>query len=76
MLPGTLMYVYLGSAAQSVTALAAGTVQRSSGQQALFVTGLAATILVVTLVTRTARRTLRGIVKRPESATDDGADEG
>ena len=68
MLPGTLMYVYLGSAAQSVTALAAGNVQRSGGQQALFATGLAATIIVVTIVTRTARRMLKGIVRTPESA--------
>jgi uncharacterized membrane protein YdjX (TVP38/TMEM64 family) len=66
MLPGTLMYVYLGSAAQSVTALAAGSVQRSSGQQVLFAGGLVATIVVVTMVTRTARRMLRGIVTTPQ----------
>src|SRR5262245_33936207 len=66
MLPGTLMYVYLGSAAQSVTALATGSVQRSSSQQVLFAGGLAATIIVVTIVTRTARRVLQGIVTTPQ----------
>src|SRR5918999_2625750 len=37
MLPGTIMYVYLGSAARSLATLLSGETPRSAGQQALFV---------------------------------------
>ena len=38
MLPGTVMYVYLGSAAKNLADLAAGKVEGGTGQQALFAT--------------------------------------
>ena len=62
MLPGTIMYVYLGSAANSLAALVSGETPRSAGQQALFVLGLAATVAVAIIVTRRARRALNEIV--------------
>ena len=65
MLPGTLMYIYLGSAAQSVAALLSGDLRRTPGQQAMFAAGLVATVAVTTIVTRTARRVLRGMVTSP-----------
>jgi uncharacterized membrane protein YdjX (TVP38/TMEM64 family) len=65
MLPGTLMYIYLGSAAQSVAALLSGQLRRTPGQQAMFAAGLVATVAVTTIVTRKARRVLRGIVASP-----------
>jgi uncharacterized membrane protein YdjX (TVP38/TMEM64 family) len=65
MLPGTLMYIYLGSAAQSVAALLSGDLRRAPGQQAMFAAGLVATVAVTTIVTRAARRMLRGIVTSP-----------
>jgi uncharacterized membrane protein YdjX (TVP38/TMEM64 family) len=65
MLPGTLMYIYLGSAARSVAALLSGELRRTPGQQALFAAGLVATVAVTTIVTRAARRALRGIVTSP-----------
>jgi uncharacterized membrane protein YdjX (TVP38/TMEM64 family) len=65
MLPGTLMYIYLGSAAQSVAALLSGELRRTPGQQAMFVAGLVATVAVTTIVTRAARRVLSGIVTAP-----------
>jgi uncharacterized membrane protein YdjX (TVP38/TMEM64 family) len=65
MLPGTLMYIYLGSAAQSVAALLSGDLRRTPGQQAMFAAGLVATVAVTTIVTRAARRMLRGIVTSP-----------
>jgi uncharacterized membrane protein YdjX (TVP38/TMEM64 family) len=65
MLPGTIMYIYLGSAAQSVAALLSGDLRRTPGQQAFFVVGLVATAAVTTLVTRSARRALRAIVSSP-----------
>jgi uncharacterized membrane protein YdjX (TVP38/TMEM64 family) len=64
MLPGTIMYVYLGSAAKSVATLLSGETPRSAGQQALFALGLAATIAVTIIVTRTARRALNEVVPR------------
>jgi uncharacterized membrane protein YdjX (TVP38/TMEM64 family) len=62
MLPGTIMYVYLGSAAKSVAALISGETPRSAGQQVLFALGLAATVAVAIVVTRAARRALTEIV--------------
>jgi uncharacterized membrane protein YdjX (TVP38/TMEM64 family) len=63
MLPGTLTYIYLGSAAQSVAALLSGELRRTPGQHALFAAGLVATVAVTTIVTRTARRSLSAIVR-------------
>jgi uncharacterized membrane protein YdjX (TVP38/TMEM64 family) len=65
MLPGTLMYIYLGSAAQSVAALLSGELRRTPGQQAMFAAGLVATVVVTTIVTRAARRALSAIVSSP-----------
>jgi uncharacterized membrane protein YdjX (TVP38/TMEM64 family) len=62
MLPGTLMYIYLGAAAHSLAALAAGGTGGTPAQQAMFAIGLAATVAVTTIVTRTARRALTGLV--------------
>jgi len=60
MLPGTLLYVYYGKLAGDVAALAGGAaVKRDAAYYAVLVLGLAATILVTTLVTRTARKALR-----------------
>jgi uncharacterized membrane protein YdjX (TVP38/TMEM64 family) len=62
MLPGTIMYVYLGSAAKSVADLLSGKTPRSTGEPILFVLGLAATVAATVLVTRRARRALTEIV--------------
>jgi uncharacterized membrane protein YdjX (TVP38/TMEM64 family) len=63
MLPGTIMYIYLGSAARSVAPLLSGEVPRTPVQQAMFAAGLVATVAVTTIVTRAARRALKGIVR-------------
>ena len=66
MLPGTLLYVYYGKVAGDVARLAGGGgVRRDAGYYAVLGLGLAATVAVTTLVTRTARRALR-------EATDSG----
>lgn len=65
MLPGTLMYIYLGSAAKSLAAVLSGDAPRSAGQQAIFALGLIATVAVTLIVTRTARRALGEIVTAP-----------
>jgi uncharacterized membrane protein YdjX (TVP38/TMEM64 family) len=59
MLPGTLLYVYYGKLAGDVAALAGGAPPRGAGYWAVLVLGLAATLAVTVLVTRTARRALR-----------------
>ncbi len=59
MLPGTFLYVYLGSLVTSVTALASG--QRpatGAWTQVFYWVGLGATVAVTILVTRIARRAL------------------
>lgn len=59
MLPGTFLYVYLGSAIGSIAAIAAG--ERGEADTAkltLLIVGLAATAVVTVLVTRIARRAL------------------
>ena len=60
MLPGTLLYVYYGKLAGEVASLAGGApVERGAGYYAVLGLGLAATLLVTTIVARTARRALR-----------------
>ncbi|MFQ5912055.1 MAG: TVP38/TMEM64 family protein [Nitrospinota bacterium] len=67
MLPGTVMYVYLGSAAKSLTDLAAGDISGGMGQQALFGVGLAATVLLTILITRMARSAIKGALVVPQT---------
>ena len=60
MLPGSLLYTYYGKLAGYVATLAGGApIARGAGYYAVLGLGLAATILVTTLVTRTAGRALR-----------------
>ena len=59
MLPGTLLYIYYGKVAGEVAQLASGVAVQGPAQYAVLAVGLAATILVTTLVARTARRALR-----------------
>lgn len=59
MLPGTVLYVYYGKLAGDVATLAAGAgAHRDAGYYAVLGVGLVATVVVTTLVTRTARRAL------------------
>jgi len=59
MIPGTILYVYYGKLAGDVATLASGAaVAKGPGYYAVLVLGLVATVVVTTLVTRTARRAL------------------
>lgn len=58
MLPGTVLYVYLGSLVTSAGALSTQTGDSDTARQTLYWVGLAATIIVVVTVTRIARRAL------------------
>jgi uncharacterized membrane protein YdjX (TVP38/TMEM64 family) len=65
MIPGTLLYVYYGKLAGDVATLASGTaVEKGAGYYAVLALGLVATVVVTTLVTRTARRALDEVTAR------------
>ena len=57
MMPGTLLYVYLGSIAGDL-ARAGGRASRTPAEWAFYAVGLVATIVVTVFVTRVARRAL------------------
>jgi uncharacterized membrane protein YdjX (TVP38/TMEM64 family) len=60
MLPGTFLYVYYGKLVGDLAALAGGAaVEKGTGYYIMLAVGLVATIVVTTLVTRTAQRALR-----------------
>lgn len=58
MMPGTVMYVYIGSLAGDLAALGTSGRSRGAGEWALYIVGLAATVAVTVYVTRIARRAL------------------
>lgn len=60
MMPGTVMYVYLGSLAGSLAELGAkeGGHARSPAEWMLYIVGLVATVAVTVVITRIARRAL------------------
>jgi pyruvate/2-oxoglutarate dehydrogenase complex dihydrolipoamide dehydrogenase (E3) component len=64
MLPATLMYVYFGSAARSLTEVAAGNVQGGVAGRIFFWLGLVATVAVALFVTRLARKSLKAAEER------------
>lgn len=69
MLPGTFLYVYIGATARD--ALSAGASGTGTWELALRVLGLLATVAVVALVTRTARKALAQVEKEPVEAVTD-----
>ncbi len=69
MLPGTVLYVYLGSLLTSATELAAGVARpESSASRLLYWGGLAATVAAAWLVTKTARRALDRSLREADPA--------
>lgn len=59
MLPGTAMYVYVGSLAGDLARLGGGETTRTAGEWALYLVGLVATVAVTLYVTRLAKTALR-----------------
>jgi uncharacterized membrane protein YdjX (TVP38/TMEM64 family) len=74
MLPGTIMYVYLGSTAGQLADVVAGTAAKSPAQQVLFYTGLAATVVVTIFITRVSRRALAAVAPGPVESEPMGND--
>jgi uncharacterized membrane protein YdjX (TVP38/TMEM64 family) len=70
MLPGAVMYAYLGSAIKEVADVVAGRVDAGTPGKVFFVLGLAATMAVVIVVTRAANRALARAL--PSAVSRDG----
>ena len=58
MIPGTVMYVYIGSLAGDLASLGGAERARTTGEWVLYGIGLLATLIVTVFVTRLARKTL------------------
>lgn len=58
MMPGTILYVYIGSLAGDLASLGSGERTRSTGEWILYGIGLAATVVVTVFVTRIAKKAL------------------
>ncbi len=69
MLPATVLYVALGAGARSLADAAAGHRGLGPGRIALLAVGLLATVAVVVLVARAARRALAEVVPPPKEET-------
>ena len=64
MLPGTVMYVYIGSTFGELAAVFAGR-ERSPAEWALFGVGLVATVIVTVFITKIAKKALNDAVGEP-----------
>jgi len=62
MLPGTVMYVYIGSLAGNLATLGSGERSRTPAEWALYVVGLIATVVLTLYITRIAQRALNRTV--------------
>ena len=62
MLPGTVMYVYFGTAFKSLAEVVSGNVHGGTAHKALLGIGLAVTVAVTVYVTRVARKAIREYV--------------
>lgn len=62
MIPGTIMYVYIGSVAGNFAEQGTREMSHTSAESILYVIGLLATVILVLYVTHIARKALRGIV--------------
>lgn len=59
MIPGTVMYVYIGSAAGSLAAISSGLDrQRILAEWIMYAAGLIAAVAVTVIITKTAKRAL------------------
>ena len=73
MLPGTLLYVYIGSAASDLTSLVAGEYDSGPWGRVFFIGGLIATAVVTVLIARFASRTLRETIGVTSESATEGA---
>ena len=76
MMPGTVMYVYIGTLAGSLATLGTGERSRTPAEWVLYGVGLLATVAVTVYVTKIARRALnqRIVEKQGEEAIADSSE--
>jgi len=67
LIPGTLLYVYLGSTAKDLAQVFSGNVEAGMAQQLIKILGLVATVVVTIIITRIARRSLREAVPQTDN---------
>lgn len=72
MLPGTFLYVYLGSLVTTAASLGSSTATTGTPQRIFYWAGLAATVLVTVFITRLARRALRQALGEPSADATPG----
>jgi uncharacterized membrane protein YdjX (TVP38/TMEM64 family) len=65
MLPGTIMYVYLGAGLRSLTDVATGDVGKNTATTIFFWFGLAMAVVVTVIVTRIAKKALNQTIAKP-----------
>ncbi|MGK7957766.1 MAG: TVP38/TMEM64 family protein [Crocosphaera sp.] len=63
MLPGTIMYVYIGSLIGNIATLGAGGREKTSLEWALYIIGLLATVLVSVYITKVAQDALKNQIE-------------
>jgi uncharacterized membrane protein YdjX (TVP38/TMEM64 family) len=68
MLPGAVLYVYIGTAAKSLAEALAGKTQVRFGEQVLFGCGLVATVVLMVILVRMARKSLSQVVSNSSIA--------
>jgi len=69
MLPGTIMYVYFGTAVKNIADLIGGRFEGGTSQKVLLGVGLLATVVVTVYVTRVARSAIREFVPAESTPT-------
>ncbi|GIW92389.1 MAG: hypothetical protein KatS3mg110_0430 [Pirellulaceae bacterium] len=75
MLPGTLMYVYLGTALKSLADVVAGAPKGGTFQNLFFIVGLAMTVIATIVITQVARRALNEAVAGCRATAQDATEE-
>lgn len=68
MFPGTLMYIYFGTAIKNIADLVGGRFEGGVAQKVLLAVGLIATVAVTVYITRIARAAIREYVPEEEAA--------
>ncbi len=74
MIPGTLLYVYIGAGLRSLSEVAAGEVETGLTGRIFFWFGMVATVAVTIFLTMLARNTLRNIVPAASEGSTDSPD--
>lgn len=72
MLPGAVLYVYIGTALNSLAEITAGRAKATTAEQVLFGVGLVATAAVMTLLMRLAKKSLAISIPSSESRGSGG----